>query len=111
MCSGIVNLNLSYPPKQEHPEARLGSLLAKCNIKKVYRNVSVHLYDRYLLGMYFEGQIYVDTALPFELTLLPSYLLLQLLWHRSGGLSTDGESHVLYDEFMTLGKAGTGASV
>jgi hypothetical protein len=48
-----------------------GTLLAKCDVRHAYRNVSVHPEDRHLLGMQFEGKTYVDTALPFGLRSAP----------------------------------------
>ena len=44
-----------------------GALLAKVDIKAAYRLVPVHLEDRWLLGMQFEGATYMDTVLPFGL--------------------------------------------
>ena len=37
-----------------------GALLAKMGIKQAYRNVPVHLEDQLLLGMLWEGKVYVD---------------------------------------------------
>ena len=48
-----------------------GSLMAKCDVKHAYRQVPVHLQDRPLLGMYWQGQYYVDTSLPFGLRSAP----------------------------------------
>ena len=42
-------------------------LLAKIDIKSVYRIVLVQPDDRMLLGMEWQGSIYVDTCLPFGL--------------------------------------------
>ena len=44
-----------------------GSLLAKIDIKSAYRLVPVHPLDRYMLGMEWDGQVYVDGMLPFGL--------------------------------------------
>ena len=43
----------------------------KNDIKQAYRNVPVHPQDRTLLGMCWEGQVYVDAALPFGLRSVP----------------------------------------
>jgi hypothetical protein len=47
------------------------ALLAKFDLKSAYRQVPVHPDDRKLLGMEWEGQIYVDTTLPFGLRSAP----------------------------------------
>ena len=48
-----------------------GALLAKVDIKNAYRIVEVHPEDRLLLGMQFEGLLYVDSVLPFGLRSAP----------------------------------------
>ena len=40
------------------------SLLAKVDVESAYRAVSVHPDDRWLLGMQWDGGVFVDTALP-----------------------------------------------
>jgi hypothetical protein len=52
---------------------RLGadSLLAKIDVEHAYRNVPIHPSDRRLLGMMWEGSLYVDTVLPFGLRSAP----------------------------------------
>ena len=47
------------------------SLLAKIHVEKAYRNVPVHPDDRWLLGMMWEGNLFVDTALLFGLRTAP----------------------------------------
>ena len=49
----------------------IGTKLAKFNIQSAYRLVPVHPEDCYLLGMSWNGQIYVDAALPFGLRSAP----------------------------------------
>ena len=44
-----------------------GALMAKFDVESAYRNVPVHPSDRYLLGMKWRNQYYVDLALPFGL--------------------------------------------
>ena len=44
-----------------------GTLLAKADIESAYRFVPVHPGDRWLLGMKWEGRLYVDPMLPFGL--------------------------------------------
>ena len=48
-----------------------GALLVKVDVKSAYWNISVHLDDRWLLGMQWEGALFVDTALPFGLRSTP----------------------------------------
>ena len=48
-----------------------GALLAKVDLKEAYRMVSVHPQDRPLLGVEWEGRVYVNTALPFGLWSAP----------------------------------------
>ena len=43
-----------------------GALLAKFDLKAVYRNVSVHPDDQHLLGMALGGDIFIDKVLPFS---------------------------------------------
>ena len=49
--------------------ARLGpgALLAKIDIESAYRLIPVHPHDRPLLGMQWEGSLYVDPMFPFSL--------------------------------------------
>jgi len=48
-----------------------GAELAKADVKSAYRNVPVPPRDRWLLGMRWEGETYVDGALPFSLRSAP----------------------------------------
>ena len=48
-----------------------GALMAKIDIKAAYRLIPVHPADRWLLGMQFEGAIFMDTVLPFGLRSAP----------------------------------------
>ena len=48
-----------------------GALMAKFDLKAAYRNVPVHPDDRWLLGMVWENQLFVDVALPFRLRSAP----------------------------------------
>ena len=48
-----------------------GTLMAKFDIKSAYRNVPVHLDDRFLFGMKWRGEYFVDLALPFGLWSAP----------------------------------------
>ena len=48
-----------------------GTELAKFDLENAYRLIPVHPSDRILLGMEWEGQLFVDTALPFGLRSAP----------------------------------------
>ncbi len=48
-----------------------GVELAKADVKSAYRNVPVHPRDRWLLGMQWEGETFVDGTLPFGLRSAP----------------------------------------
>ena len=48
-----------------------GSLMAKVDIRNAYRVVPVHPEDRWLMGMTWQKNLYIDTALPFGLRLAP----------------------------------------
>ena len=48
-----------------------GALLAKVDVKSAYRNIPIHPHDRWLLGMQWDGALYIDTALPFGLRSAP----------------------------------------
>ena len=48
-----------------------GFLMAKVDVKSAYRVVPVHPEDRLLLGMSWEGDLFVDTVLPFGLRSAP----------------------------------------
>ena len=52
-------------------KAGRGALMAKFDLKSAYRNVPVHPDDRWLLGMMWNGQLFVDTVLPFGLRSAP----------------------------------------
>ena len=48
-----------------------GALLAKVDTKHAKRNIPIHLQDKHLLGMQWEGNLYIDTVLPFGLRSAP----------------------------------------
>ena len=48
-----------------------GALMAKFDVESAYRNIPVHLDNRFLLGMRWHGQFYVDLSLPFSLRSAP----------------------------------------
>ena len=81
-----------------------GCLLAKMHIQSALHLLPVHLADRHLLLMKWNGKIYVDTCLPFGLRAVPELLniLADLLeWI----VITKGVTHILHylDDFLILG--------
>ena len=48
-----------------------GAFLSKVDIRSAYRTIPVHPDDRFLLGMCWEGRLFVDTVLPFGLRSAP----------------------------------------
>ena len=48
-----------------------GALVAKFDLKSAYRHIPVHPDDRRLLGMDWNGELYLDAALPFGLRSAP----------------------------------------
>ncbi len=103
--------SLSYVSVDEVVEQVLklgkGTLMAKMDIKHAYRNVPVHPEDRYLLGMKWDGAVYIDTTLPFGLRSAPlifSALADALTWvMRKNGVSW--VEHYI-DDFITVGAPG-----
>ena len=82
-----------------------GAMLAKMDIKQAYRMVPIHPQDRRLLGMRWEGVVYVDKTLPFGLRSAPiifSALADALAWM----MASRGVSFVDHyiDDFITAGR-------
>ena len=48
-----------------------GAMMAKFDVEAAYCNIAVHPEDRYLLGLKWRGQFFVDLALPFGLRSAP----------------------------------------
>ena len=85
-----------------------GTRLAKMDIQQAYRNVPVHPLDRHLLGMEWQGKVYVDGTLPFGLRSAP------LLFTAAGDalqwvMEERGVSWVGHyiDDFITVGDPGS----
>ena len=81
-----------------------GAQLAKLDLKEAYRIVPVFPRDRPLLGMYWQGKIYIDGALPFGLRSAPkifSALADGLLWV----MLQNGVERALHylDDFLFVG--------
>ena len=73
-----------------------GALMAKFDLKSAYRQVPVHPDDRKLLGMVWEGQIYVDTTLPFGLRSAPTIF----------SAVADALAHMIRQKMQDRGKLG-----
>ena len=78
-----------------------GCLLAKFDLKNVYRSVPVHLQDRHLLAITWNGNTFIDTVLPFGLRSAPkifSAVADALLWM----IAQRGVHHALHylDNFL-----------
>ena len=85
-----------------------GSELAKVDIRSAYRLVPVHPEDRWLLGMQWEGSLFVDTALPFGLRSAPKIFTAvadALEW--IGKQEGIGILYHYLDDFLTMGRPGT----
>ena len=85
-----------------------GTVLAKMDIKQAYRVVPVHPDDRWLLGVTWQGKVYVDKVLPFGLRSAPmifSALADALAWI----MKQRGVTFVVHyiDDFITLGRPGS----
>lgn len=85
-----------------------GTLLAKMDVKQAYRNIPVHPKDRHLLGMLWEGVVFVDMVLPFGLRSAPLLFTavadaLQWAMQQRG---TTWVNHYI-DDFVTMGEPGT----
>ena len=86
-----------------------GTILAKVNIRSAYRLVPVHPEDRWLLGMMWNGGLYVDTVLPFGLRSAPKIFTAvadAIEWvAKSSGVET--VCHYL-DDFLLLARPSQG---
>ena len=85
-----------------------GSLLAKMDVQHAFRLVPVHPDDRWLLGMKWKEQYYIDTVLPFGLRSAPKIftaLANALQWIICRQVATWVANYL--DDFVTLGKLGT----
>ena len=85
-----------------------GTLMAKMDIKHAYRNIPVHPQDRPLLGMLWEGQVFLDATLPFGLRSAPLIFTvvadaLQWMMEQRGGSNM---AHYI-DDFITMGAPGS----
>ena len=86
-----------------------GAEMAKIDIQSAYRIVPVHPGDRWLLGMMWQGKLYVDMALPFGLRSAPkifSVIADGLEWI----LRANGAPYTWHylDDFITIGAPNSG---
>ena len=82
-----------------------GALLGKMDIKQAYRNVPVSAKDRHLLGMQWDGQVFIDGVLPFGLRSAPlifTAIADALQWV----IQNDGARWIFHyiDDFITVGE-------
>ncbi len=85
-----------------------GALIAKADVKAAYRNIPVHPRDRWLLGMRWEGETYVDGTLPFGLRSAP--LLFTAVGDAIEWVATRKGAKWLrhyIDDFVSVGRRGT----
>ena len=84
-----------------------GALMAKFDVESAYRNIAIHPEDRYLLGMKWRGQYFVDLALPFGLRSAP-YIFNSVAdlveWILLHNYQVSDLLHYL-DDFITAGPA------
>ena len=85
-----------------------GTELAKLDVANAYRIVPVHPDDRWLLGMKWQGEVYVDSTLPFGLRSAPKIFTaiadgLQWILQQQGSCDL---LHYL-DDFLFMGAPGT----
>lgn len=85
-----------------------GALIAKMDFKQAYTIVPVHPHDRPLLGMRWEGKVFVDKTLSFGLRSAPiifSALADALAWSMRQKGITFVEHYT--DDFVTVGRQGS----
>ena len=86
-----------------------GAQLVKVDVHSAYRIIPIHAEDRWLLGMAWDGALYVDTTLPFELRSAPKLFnavadIIEWIIHQQG---VDPVFHYL-DDFLLMGLPGSG---
>ena len=81
-----------------------GALMTKIDVKSAFRIIPVHPTDRHLLGMRWQGSLYIDKCLPFGLRSAPKlFNLIADLLHWI--LVQRGISFLMHylDDFLTVG--------
>ena len=89
-------------------EIGTGTLMGKMDIQQAYRNIPVAPEDRRLLGMKWQGKVYIDKALPFGLRsalLIFTAVADALQWI----MTRQGVSWLVHylDDFLTVGPSGS----
>ena len=81
-----------------------GALMAKVDVRSAYRNVPVHPDDRWLMGMMWEGALYVDTALPFGLRSAPK-IFTAIADAAQWIIQQEGVNFIIHylDDFLVIG--------
>ena len=82
-----------------------GAFLVKADIQEAYRMVPVHAEDQYLLGVHWDGTVYIDRVLPFGLRSAPKLFsvvadALQWILHKKG---IEKRLHYLDDFILVAG--------
>ena len=82
--------------------------MAKLDIKKAFRLLSVHPVDRHLLAMEWQNKVFIDTCLPSGLQSAPKLfnILTDLLSWITMTKEVSFSNHCL-DDFLTIGPAGS----
>jgi len=86
-----------------------GALLGKADVQSAYRIIPVHPEDRWLLGMQWQGRVFVDTYLPFGLRSAP--IIFTAVADAPGWIVKAKGVRMLrhyLDDFITVGAPATG---
>jgi len=86
-----------------------GAMLAKFDVEAAYRNIPVHPSDRYLLGMKWRNNYFVDLALPFGLRSAPfifNSVASMVEWILVNNYQVSNLVHYL-DDFIMAGPPGS----
>jgi len=85
-----------------------GTLLAKIDVKSAFRILPVHPADRYMLGMQWNGEVFIHTCLPFGLRSAQKLfnILADLLEWIAKTCNVSFLVHYL-DDFLTMGPPGS----
>ena len=109
--SGVCSLSYASVDDAADTIIQLGrdTYLAKLDIKSAYRMVPVHPEDRWLLGMRWKDEVYIDMVLPFGLRSAPKVFnaiadALEWIMWRNG---VENSLHYL-DDFLLIGKPQSG---
>ena len=105
--------SLKYPSVHDGAQLAMqlgkGALMAKIDLQNAYRILPIHPDDRKLLGVRWNGRVYVDAALPFGLRSAPKIFKVFadcLMWV----MQQEGIQHVIHylDDFLFAGHPATG---